>query len=185
MKRMIILLSALIFLTVTPNLLSAASKDWQFSTSIGIGTGFPVDPTEFNNNWDPSFGGLLDIGVQRSLLEASLSFDYNFFLSNGLDPDDINILAIFLNLKIKPTARASVRPYLLIGGGYYRFWIVNQELTENTTGYQGGAGVEVDISKTQQLFLEGKQVVGRTRDTNNESANTSYIGVRFGLTFLF
>ena len=189
MKRILILLllSAIIVSIAAPSFSAARKKGFQFSTSIGLGVGFPLAPDEFEENWDPSFGAILDVAVQRSLLEMSVSFDYNFFLSNGIDPDDANILTIFLNLKIKPIAKTSVRPYILIGGGYYRFWIVDANVLENTTGYQGGAGVELDISKTQRLFIDAKQVIGRTRSqyVNSTGENTSHIAVRIGLTFVF
>jgi hypothetical protein len=188
MKRILILLSALIIISTFADdgfAQRRRGKVWQFSTSVGVGTGFPTSPDVFESNWDPSFGAILDIGVQRKMVELSLSFDYNFFLSTGVDPNDVNMLSIFLNLKIKPIAKASVRPYIIIGGGYFRYWIVDLDFVENTTGYQGGAGVEVDISKTQRLFVEVKQVIGRTRDTNPLEENTSYVPVRVGLTFLF
>lgn len=185
MKRILLLLLTLTILTATSSFSATTRGGFQFGASIGLGTGIPVDPEEFKNNWDPSFGMILDVAAQRSLLEASVSFDYNFLLSNGLEPDDVNILTVFLNLAVKPVAKASVRPYLFLGGGYYRYWIVDLGIYENTTGYQGGAGVEVDISKTQQIFIDGKQVVGRTREANLEKSNTLHIAIRVGLTFLF
>lgn len=190
MKRILILLllSAVVVSIAAPShSATRKKKGFVFSTSIGLGVGFPVSPDGFDTNWDPSFGAVLDVAVQRSLLELSGSFDYNFFLSNGIEPDDANALTIFLNLKIKPIAKTSVHPYLLIGGGYYRYWRVDANVTENTTGYQGGAGVELDMSKTQRLFIDAKQVIGRTRSlhVNSTGENTSHIAVRVGLTFVF
>ena len=185
MKRILILVTTLAFLITTPGLTATRAKAFQFSTSIGLGTGFPFAPDEFEEHWDPSFGAILDVAVQRSMIELSVAFDYNFFFSNGVDPDDVNILTAFLNLKIKPISKSSVRPYILVGGGFYRYWIVDAGVEDNTTGYQGGAGVELDINKTQRLFIDVKQVFGRTRGTNAESANTSHIPVRIGMTFVF
>jgi hypothetical protein len=179
------MVTAVVFWAVSPGFAANTVKGFQISTSIGLGAGFPFAPDGFEEHWDPSFGAVLDVGAQRSLIEVSLAFDYNFFLSNGLEPDDVNVLTAFLNLKIKPISKSSVRPYILIGGGYYRYWIVDLDITENTTGYQGGAGVELDISKTQRLFIDVKQVFGRTRDVNSTSANTSHIPARVGLTFVF
>jgi opacity protein-like surface antigen len=185
MKRILIIVTTLAFVFASPVFSATKVKGFQLSTSIGLGAGFPFGPDAFDEHWDPSFGAVLEIGAQRSLIEISTSFDYNFFLSNGVDPDDVNILSIFLNLKVKPISKSSVRPYLLVGGGYYRYWIVDADITENTTGYQAGAGVELDISKTQRMFIDVKQVIGRTRDTNPESANTNHIPARIGLIFLF
>lgn len=185
MKRTAILLSAVIMLITTPALSARKSSAIQLSTSIGLGTGFPLAPDVFESSYEPSFGAVLDFEVQKSMVGISIAADYNFFISNGLEPNDANILTMFVNLKIKPIAKASVRPYILIGGGYFRYWIVDLNFAENTTGYQGGAGVELDISKTQRLFIDVKQVVGRTRQTNAEGENTSYIPIRIGMTFLF
>jgi hypothetical protein len=126
MKRILILLLALTIFTSTSSFAATKRNGVQFSTSIGLGTGIPIDPESFNNNWDPSFGAILDFAAQKSLVEASVSVDYNFFLSNGLDPDDANILTIFLNIAIKPVAKASIRPYIFGGAGYYRYWIVDR-----------------------------------------------------------
>lgn len=185
MKRTVVLLSALALLIATPTLSARKKQSIRFSTSIGLGTGFPTSPDAFQNNFDPSFGAVLDVEAQWRMIAVSAAADYNFFFSKDLNPNDANVLAVFLNLKIKPIAKASVRPYLLVGGGYFRYWIVDLNLTENTTGYQGGAGLEIDISKTQRLFIDAKQVVGRTRESNPRGENTTYIPVRLGLTFLF
>ena len=185
MKRTAILLSAVIMLITSPALSARKSGGIQLGMSIGLGTGIPLSPDVFENNYDPSFGAVLEFEAQKSMIGLSVAADYNFFFSTGLEPNDANILTVFVNLKIKPIAKASVRPYILIGAGYYRYWIVDLRFAENTTGYQGGAGVEVDISKTQRLFIDVKQVVGRTRETNPDGVNTSYIPVRVGLTFLF
>jgi hypothetical protein len=72
-----------------------------------------------------------------------------------------------------------------VGGGYYRYWIVDLDLADNTLGMQAGAGVEIDISKTQRIFIDAKEVVGRTRETNALKENTYHIPVRIGLTFVF
>lgn len=185
MKRIIPVFLALMVLVPVTGVSATRDKQYQVSTSIGIGTGFPIESDAFESNYDPSFGVVLDVAVRRSLLEVSTSFDYNFFMSNGLEPDDINILSIFLNLKIKPGGKSSVRPYILVGGGYFRSWIVDVKIVENTTGYQGGVGIELDISKKQALFIDAKQVIGRTRETSAQKSNTTYIGVRAGMTFLF
>ena len=42
----------------------------------------------------------------------------------------------------------------------------------------------MEINRKQRLFLEGKYVAGRTRDTPQQ-ANTVTIPVRLGLTWVF
>ena len=185
MKRIFILLSTLVFLITTPAMSATKGKGIEYGFSIGIGTGIPVSPSVFETNYDPSFGGILEFEASKWFLAVSASTDYNFFVANGLEPNDVNILTAYLNLKIKPVSSGSLRPYLLVGGGFFRYWVVDLQFSENTTGWQFGGGVDIYISKTQRLFIDAKQVVGRTRETNAEGENTSYIPVRIGLTFLF
>jgi hypothetical protein len=185
MKRIFILLSALVFLVTTPALSAGKSKGIEYGFSIGIGTGIPVAPDLFENNYDPSFGGILDFEASKWFLAISASVDYNFFVANGLEPNDVNILTTYLNLKIKPVSSGSLRPYLMAGGGFFRYWVVDLNFADDTTGWQFGGGVEIYISKTQRLFIDAKYVEGRTRDTNENSENTVYVPIRLGITFLF
>jgi hypothetical protein len=185
MKHSVILLPAVLILLAAPSPSHAAKGGFQYSASVGIGAGFPLTPESFKDSWDPSFGLLLDVGAGKSLFEVSASLDYNFFLSQTQDPQDANVLALFANVKIKPISKTSVRPYILLGGGYFRYWIVDLELYDNSLGYGGGAGVELEMSEEQRLFIEVKNIFGRTRKTNDERANTEYVPVRLGLTFVF
>ena len=185
MKRIFILLSTLILLITTPALSARKGRSIQYGASIGIGTGIPISPDEFESDYDPSFGGILDFQAQWKFLAATASANYNFFIANGLEPVDANILTLFLNLKLSPMTKGSLRPYLLVGGGFFRYWVVDLKFAENTTGWQFGGGVDIDISKSQRLFIDAKYVEGRTRETNAEKANTVYVPIRVGLTFLF
>jgi hypothetical protein len=190
MKRPFVLFSTLVVSVICiapPAGAASASKDQkvQYAASIGIGTGIPISPDEFTNDFDPSFGLVLDVEASKWWMALSASAGYNFFFSNGLEPNDANILALFLNLKIKPLSKSSLRPYLLVGGGYFRYWVVNLDLTDNTTGWQYGGGAEMDIGKRQRLFIDAKYVEGRTRETNAGRANTVYVPIRVGLMFVF
>lgn len=186
MKHSVILLLVVLLAASAPSVTHGANKGGlQYAASVGIGAAFPYNPEHFKDNWDPSFGLLLDFGVGKSLLEASVSMDYNFFLSNSEFPNDVNVLALFGNVKIKPISKTSVRPYILLCGGYFRYWIVDVDLYENAIGFGGGAGVELEMNDEQRLFIEVKNIIGRTRDTNPTRANTEYIPIRVGITFVF
>ncbi len=185
MKHSVILLLVVLIFISGPSLSHAAKGGIQYTASVGIGAGFPLKPEAFKDHWDPSFGLLLDVGAGKSLVELSVSFDYNFFLSDTQDPQDANLLALFANIKIKPISKTSVRPYILLGGGYFRYWIVDLDLYDNSLGYGGGAGVELEMNDEQRLFIEVKNIFGRTRETNDDRANTEYVPVRLGLTFVF
>ena len=186
MKHSVILLLVVLLVTSAPSITHGAKKGGlQYSASVGLGAGFPYNPDSFKDNWDPGFGLLLDFGVGKSLLEASVSMDYNFFLSNAAAPEDVNTLALFGNLKIKPISKTSVRPYILLCGGYFRYWIVDLDVYENAIGFGGGAGVELEMNDEQRLFIEAKNIIGQTREVNPTKANTEYIPVRVGITFVF
>ena len=185
MKRFFILLSSLTVLITSPALSARKSGGIQYGASIGIGTGIPVSPNDFETNFDPSFGGLVDFQAIWKWAAATASADYNFFISNGLEPNDANVLTLFLNLKLSPASKGSIRPYLLAGGGYFRYWIVDLNFTENTTGWQFGGGVDMVVGRTQTLFIDAKYVEGRTRESNSEAGNTVFVPIRVGLTFQF
>jgi hypothetical protein len=72
-----------------------------------------------------------------------------------------------------------------LGGGYFRYWIVDLDLYDNSLGFGGGAGVELEMNDEQRLFIEVKNIIGRTRETNSDRANTEYIPLRVGITFVF
>lgn len=193
MKRVLILALALSVLSVSAVLAQDENEEGTivYSASIGLGSSFPFNPDEFTDNWDPSFGLGFDVGAARGLLELSADFDYSFYLAETIQPIDVNIFTAFLQLTIKPLD-TTARPYVFVGGGYFRYWIVDLDVYENVLGYGGGAGVEVEIDDARRIFLEGRSVQGRTRiDRVREDlpsfrkANTEIISVRTGITFVF
>jgi hypothetical protein len=187
MKHSVTLLLVVLVFFSAPSLSQGAKGGIQYTASVGIGAGFPYKPEAFKDHWDPSFGLLLDVGAGKSIVEVSVSLDYNFFLSDTQVPQDANLMALFANLKIKPISKTSVRPYIVVGGGYFRYWIVDLDLYDNALGFGGGAGVELEMNEEQRLFIEVKNLIGRTREpgVNPEKANTEYVPVRVGLTFVF
>jgi hypothetical protein len=150
--------------------------------SLGIGSAVNYQPDSFADNYDPSFGVLLSGGVRRGPFTLAASFDYNFFFASGTTPNDLNVLTVFADFKYSPLSGAA-RPYLLVCGGLYRTWIVDEDYTEVVLGYGGGAGVELKVGETRRLFLEGRYIQGQTRERTEEKANTEVIPVRFGLTW--
>jgi hypothetical protein len=89
---------------------------------------------------------------------------------------------LFADFKYSPLTGAA-RPYLLVCGGLYRTWIVDEDYTESVLGFGGGAGVELKIGDTRRLFFEGRYIQGRTRERTEEAANTEVIPFRFGLVW--
>ncbi|HKW14861.1 MAG TPA: hypothetical protein VJS69_10285 [Candidatus Krumholzibacteria bacterium] len=168
------------------HLTTASTRTIEFS--LGLGSAASRKPEEFNNNFNPSFGGILALGVRQHGLQAGISFNYNFFLANGTVPDDLNIFMAFADLKYL-YGKSKALPYVLVCGGYYRQWIVNLNYYENVLGYGGGAGVEMALDKTRKLFVEGRYVEGQTRKdqakVNSLQENTVTIPFRIGVTWEF
>ncbi len=193
-------------LTAAQRIRRAQTDRMTYVLSLGLGSsltdGFFFDgaPDALSEEYDPSFGLYLAGGVRRWDLEATLSFDYNFFFTNRQPPDDLNIFNLFVNLKYIPL-KSTARPYVLGCVGWFRSWIVDpldpndppqtfiHELdggddtySENVLGYGIGIGVEVEIDKSRKIFLEGRQVQGQTRETQMRE-NIVIFPVRFGLTW--
>ncbi len=150
--------------------------------SMGLGSGSPVNDA-FDASFNPGFGGVIDVSARKGWVELAADFDYSFFFRDGIDPRDANVATAFLLVKFKPLKRTA-SPYLLAGGGYYRYWVVDENIYDGTTGGTVGGGVEARINRRQRLFVEVKYIQGRTRLANAERANTESIVGRLGLTWL-
>jgi opacity protein-like surface antigen len=190
MKRVLVVILALSVL-LSSTAFAQGNKDdesIQFNASIGIGTAFPYSPDEFSDDWDPSFGFMIDVGATRlheslKILEVAVNLDYSFFLADMPEPLDANVFTAFINVKIKPLD-TTARPYIFAGAGFFRYWIVDADFYDNALGFGGGAGVEIEIDEGRRVFIEGKNLHGRTRETAR-AANTSIIPIRAGITFAF
>jgi hypothetical protein len=189
-------------MTAAARIKKAQGGEMMYSLSLGLGTALPQDPPAFPDEYDASFNFLFDFGVRRWNFDASLSFDYNFFFTTLQEPDDMNILMIFLNLKYL-FLKSGARPYAVVCGGYFRSWIVDDldpnnppqtvayevqggdnQYTENVLGYGGGGGVEIEIDRVRRIFFDVRYIEGQTRQTQNH-ANMVITPARLGLTWVF
>jgi hypothetical protein len=188
MKRVLILALALSVMASSISLAQGRNDEnaIKYSVSLGLGTSVPYNPDEFQDNWNPSIGLMLDVAAAKSVLELAANIDYSFFIADSRTPDDINVTAFFLNLKIKPL-KSTARPYIFAGAGIYRAWIVDLDVYETVIGFGGGAGVEIEVDKKRRVFIEGKSLHGRTRDSRlvSRRANMEIIPIRMGITFVF
>jgi hypothetical protein len=189
-------------MTAAQRIRKSQSSKMSYVVSLGLGSSLNRAPDAFTEEYDPSFGFYIDGGVRRWELEATLSFDYNFFLCNLEDPDDLNIFNLFVNLKYRPL-KTTARPYVLGCAGWFRSWIVNEldpanppqtviheveggdnKYEENVFGYGVGGGIEIEMDKTRRIFFEGRYIQGQTRETQNRE-NMTVIPMRLGLTWEF
>lgn len=161
-------------------------ESMMYYMSVGVGSAINYLPDQFKNNYDPSFGLRFGGGVTRYNLRVGVDFSYSFFMSNEattLYPNDLSILTVFGEVKYVPTGKA-IRPYIIACGGYFRQWIVNADYAENVLGYGGGAGLELEIGKGRHMFVEGRHIQGRTRETERK-ANTELIPFTLGVVWTF
>ncbi|MCI0453126.1 MAG: porin family protein [Candidatus Latescibacteria bacterium] len=189
-------------MTAAARIRRAQSSQMTYVISLGLGSSINQEPPAFIEEFDPSFGLYLDGGVRRWEFELTLSFDYNFFFTTRPDPEDLSIMNLFLNLKYRPL-KTTARPYVLVCGGLFRSWIVNELdpndppetveyevesgdnfYEENVLGFGIGGGVEIEMDKTRRIFFEGRYVQGQTRQTEDH-ANMAIIPVRIGVTWEF
>jgi hypothetical protein len=190
-------------LTAAQRIRRAQTNQMTYVMSLGLGSSFNLAPDAFTDEYDPSFGFYLDGGVRRWELEATLSFDFNFFFTNRPRPDDLNVFNLFLNLKYRPL-NSTARPYILGCAGWFRSWIVDpldpadppetfaaevttgddNDYEENVLGYGVGGGIEIEMDETRRIFLEGRYIQGQTRLTEKKE-NLTYIPIRLGLTWEF
>jgi hypothetical protein len=162
---------------------SGSNRSFDYFASVALGSAYPYAPESFDDGYKPGFGMMVDVGVKKSIAQLSANFDYHFFFADSPVPNDLNMFTIFAHLKVNPV-ESTARPYIFIGGGYVRYWVVDLNIYENVLGYGGGAGVELEIGRTRRLFLEGKHISAQTRETEDK-ANTQIIPVRIGLTWIF
>lgn len=156
--------------------------------SLGIGSGVEYNPDEFVDNYSPAFGLTMAFGARKSGITLAANFGYNFFLANGTVPNDLSILAMFVDVRFTPL-RSKARPYILVCGGYWRQWIVDLDYTDGVLGYGGGGGVEIALDQTKRLFIDVRYIEGQTRkfqeNVNESASNTVIIPARLGVTWEF
>lgn len=162
-------------------------KSTRYYFNLGVGSAINYLPDSFKDSYDPAFGLRIGGGVARDMFQLGVTISYNFFFSNApteLFPDDLNILTIFGDLKVVPVGK-SIKPYLLVCGGYYRQWIVDTGMEENVLGYGAGVGVDLELDRTRHLYIEGRYVQGQTRETTEDGANTEMIPFTLGVAWVF
>jgi hypothetical protein len=167
---------------------SADQGRMKYIISLGLGTGIEYKPDVLADNYSPLLGGTVVFGVRQHGVTVAANLGYNFFLANSVEPNDLNILTAFLDLRYSPT-HTKARPYILVCGGFWRQWVVDLDYTESVLGYGGGAGVEVEIDRVKRLFLDVRYLQGQTRQLepriNVDASNTEIIPVRLGVTWEF
>ncbi len=162
----------------------------------------PTDPQQFVDGFSLGLGGGVGVGFPLSSRFAVVAdVDYKVFgvdeegfrRTYGVPPSKVltgdQIATFYASLSLKVdliSAPAQIRPYLIGGGGFFRYnpddFAVDETSmgfqSENTFGVNAGGGVEVVLAPYLVLFLDAMYVVGFT-----ENENTGYVTIRPGIAF--
>ena len=177
--------------------------------SIGFyaGGSLPVAPVEFKTLWDAGYGfsgvvrfrltprihGDLEVGYYRHLSDnaAFKSLISQQHPNVTLSGYDLWVVPISLVGEFDLLKRSSTKPYLIVGGGYYKFGVTKAAISgpgsesvqlpdppDSAFGVQGGLGVRTPISLGITLSVDINVHVSFTADEF-----TQFMPVRLGLQF--
>jgi opacity protein-like surface antigen len=174
-----------------------------FELCVNGALGLPMSPEVFSDYWKTSilnFGGGLGYSFSP-VFSSNIYFDYGNFGFDGekfahdlgvggmisVDGGNASVMTVTANIKAAvPTG--AVRPYFCGGGGLYILSIDDASVSgggmvipvngssENALGINFGAGFELAVAKTVNIFLDGRYVLGFT-----EGESTGTLPIRLGV----
>lgn len=196
------ILATVIMIVILSGVLNAASAN-KVELYFNGALAFPLEPDEFSDYWKTSvlnLGG----GIGHKIIPAISANVYFDWCNFGFDGEkfardvgvggevsisglDASVMTIMGNLKaVVPSGQ--IRPYfwgglglfiLSIDDGYVSvddFVIPVEGESENAFGINFGAGIEVTVAKTLDLFFDGRFVLGFT-----DVESTSILPLRAGI----
>lgn len=191
----------ILILVVTSVALAESAK--KFELYLNGALAFPFTPDEFSDHWKTGIlnvGGGIGYNISPTV-STNVYFDWcNFDLDGEKLAHDIgaggqvtfsgsgvSVMTITGNIKVCVLS-GKVRPYFwggcgifilsradgsISGGGYV---VPLEGDSENTVGFNLGAGVDYSASKTVDIFVDGRYVLGLT-----EVQSTSILPLRLGV----
>lgn len=157
-------------------LLLPRTSHGQWSLSVGGGASLPTG--NFGRAADPGWHGLVSIGLSSPMQPMSLRADVQYGRFDVTGADQV-ISSGTLNLAYRlPSAGSALAPYLIAGGGVYRFECVAVVSCDATHewGWNGGLGTRFMLMGMRS-FLEA-----RIQLINDERGNVRFIPITFGVT---
>jgi len=175
--------------------------------TFGVAGGATQPLGDFNDAAKTGFTGMLSVGLQPPAQAFGLRVDgmYHRFgldverfvedeLPEGVEFDgNANILAGVASVVLTVSNAAGVRPYLIGGGGLYRLGVdvevradgetLAEDESQTDFGLAGGGGIAFPLGGFN-AFVEARiHSVFSGGDDDEESGNTNFIPVVFGITF--
>jgi hypothetical protein len=162
---------------ISAALMLPATAHSQWNLSIGGGASLPTG--NFGRGADPGWHALASIGLSSLMQPMSLRADIQY---GRFDVTDANqaISSGTLNLAYRfPSAGSVLAPYVIFGGGMYRFEcvaVVDCDATHEW-GWNGGLGTRF-ILMGMSSFLEA-----RIHLINDKSGNVRFVPITLGFRF--
>lgn len=185
MKQSIKIL-ALLSLLAAPIALEAQTTR---TISLGVSGGLSLPMGNLSDGVDAGYNATGHIYFKPSTMKLALRGDVSYdswkskssssVLSSSLSSLGFTGNGIFY----VGESTAAMRPYLLVGGGMYRFKSsatvlgVSRSSTNTDPGIQGGAGISFNLSGFS-TFLEAKYV-----NVFGDGENVSFVPISFGIRF--
>lgn len=197
----LLLVAAVVVSTAT------AQEEKKLVLSLSGGLSFPSQPQDFSDYWNMGFNVGAGIGYSFSpSLSLGGSFDYSNFSFDAdallhkagfagygisISGGSASIITVHANLKFSLIPQgASVSPYLLGGLGFFSLSASDVKVSyqglnatvspgsESAFSIHFGAGLDIPIAQTTDLFLQLAYGIGFTEDKS-----TNYLPVKSGVFF--
>ena len=154
-------------MVIVASLAATSTAYGQEAVHLGIGGGVSIPAGTFRDTYSPKENVLLTLaaGPQDSPLGVRLDYSYNEFgarhvLGGGDQGMHLNIATANL---IAVALGGSVKPYMIGGGGFYRFREDTSLSTSNHFGLNAGLGCTFPLfSKVGFIEARYHRIFGRT-----------------------
>ena len=127
-------------------------------------------------------GAAFPLGIRGEVVYHSLGSE-----SGTFEDVDFNIITATVNgvFMFPMTEPATVRPYIIGGGGLYRVGCSDcGDLdSENKGGINVGAGIEVPLSGFTSIIEARWHMIFDSEDTIADDSNTTFVPISVGLLF--
>ena len=201
------LLLAVLGVFVTSFIEPAQALPIRQSFAVSGGATFPIAPAEFTKFWNPGVAMAASVRF-RMTPRVHLNFEVGYYrhLSNSdafneligatqpnvtLSGYDLWVVPISLVGEFNLTKRGNTKPYVIFGGGLYKYGVTDAslsgfgadqielpDLSETVVGFQVGLGLRTPVSLGTTLFIDAVWHFSAT-----EGEARQFLPVRIGLQF--
>jgi Ca2+-binding RTX toxin-like protein len=161
----------------------ASAARAQSPIRLGLAGGISTPMGSTADALERGYNGTVTLAIKPPLSPLGLRLDGMYNQLKGADGalagvPNLNVAAATANLTYTLLPLAVARLYLIGGAGYYRTGFAGGDDARTDVGYNGGAGLQLGVGRTQ-LFVEGRYHRVRTSD----NGDLSFVPVTVGLMF--